>query len=65
MTPEEILIMVMIRHSQNEDVRRGLTAALGIVQSAGYYNLTDLENMDEEILLKEALSAGALDEGEF
>lgn len=30
MTPEEILIMAMIRNSQNEDVRRGLTAALSL-----------------------------------
>ena len=47
------MIELLIENCENEDVKKGLQIALDVMESVGYYNLNDWEEMTEEEKLEE------------
>lgn len=57
---ESILLDALIDECKNEDIKKGLKAAIFIIKNSGYLNMDDLEQMSEEEIYQEALDLSGL-----
>lgn len=57
---ESILLDALIDECKNEDIKKGLKAAIFIIENSGYLNMDDLEQMSEEEIYQEALDLSGL-----
>ena len=63
--PDSILLGALLDKCKNKNVKKGLNAALSIVENSGYLNTYDLEEMDEEEIYQEALNLSGLNKKEM